>query len=146
MKAPATLAAAVLAAAVAPAAAQPPPGGSVVFQIDHVRDDAGHVRVDVCTEATFLKEACPYSGAASAVKGMTTVTVTGVPPGTYAAQVYHDRNDDHTVNRGRFGIPLEEVGFSNNAPIGLRGPKWVKAAFSHDTADQQLAVKLHRFE
>jgi uncharacterized protein (DUF2141 family) len=118
----------------------------VVFQIDHVRDDAGHVRVDICTEATFLKEACPYSGAAPAVKGVTTVTVTGVPPGVYAAQVYHDRNDDHMVNRGRFGIPLEEVGFSNNAPIGLRGPKWAKAAFSHESVEQQLAVKLHRYE
>ena len=139
------LLAAVLAAAATPAFAQAP-FGSVVFQVDHVRDDAGHVRVDICTEATFLKEACLYSGAAAAVKGVTTVTVTGVPPGVYAAQVYHDRNDDHTVNRGRFGIPLEEVGFSNNAPIGLRGPKWAKAAFSHDTTDQQLAVKLHRYE
>ena len=140
------LAAAVLAVAVTPAFAQTPPAGSMVFQVDHVRDAAGHVRVDVCTETTFLKEACPYSGAAAAVKGVTTVTVTGVPPGLYAAQVYHDRNDDHTVNRGRFGIPTEEIGFSNNAPIGLHGPKWTKAAFSHDEADQQLAVKLHRYE
>ncbi len=145
MKRPVLLAVAVLAAAVAPAFAQAPSDGSVVFQVDHVRDDAGHVRVDICTEATFLKEACPYSGAAVAVKGVTTVTVTGVPPGVYAAQVYHDRNDDHTVNRGRFGIPLEEIGFSNNAPIGLRGPKWTKAAFSHDTATQPLAVMLHRY-
>ena len=143
MRPPAQLAAAVLAVA-APAFAQAPTG-SVVFQVDHVRDDAGHVRVDICTETTFLKGACPYSGEAPAVQGVTTVTVTGVPPGVYAAQVYHDRNDDHTVNRGRFGIPLEEVGFSNNAPIGLRGPKWAKAAFSHDTTDQELAVKLHRY-
>ncbi len=145
MKAPILLAAAVFAAAVMPAFAQGPPESSVVFQIDHVRDDAGRVRVDVCTQATFLKEACPYSGSAPAVKGVTTVTVEGVPPGVYAAQAYHDRNDDHTVNRGRFGIPLEEIGFSNNAPIGLHGPKWVKAAFSHDAAGQSLAVMLHRY-
>ena len=145
MRGPALLAAAVLAAAVLPAFAQEPSEGSVVFHIDHVRDDTGHVRVDICTEATFLKEACPYSGSAPAEKGVTTVTVTGVPPGIYAAQVYHDRNDDHTVNRGRFGIPLEEIGFSNNAPIGLRGPKWVKSAFSHDTAEQTLAIKLHHY-
>ncbi len=140
------LAAAILAVAVPPALAQPaPPEGSIVFQIDHVRDDAGHVRVDICTEATFLKDACPYSGSALAVKGVTTVTVEGVPPGAYAAQVYHDRNDDHMVNRGRFGIPLEEIGFSNNASIGLHGPKWVKAAFSHDTSTQFLAVMLHHY-
>ena len=143
---PGLLAAAVLMVAGLPAFAQAPPASSVVFQVDHVRDNAGHVRVDICTEATFLKEACPYSGAAMAVKGETTVTVSGVPPGVYAAQVYHDRNADHTVNRGRFALPLEEIGFSNNAPIGLHGPKWVKAAFSHEATDQSLAVKLHRFE
>ncbi len=145
MRGPVLLAAAVLAAAVPPAFAQGPPEGSVVFQVDHVRDDAGHVRVDVCTQATFLKEACPYSGSAPAVKGVTTVTVEGVPPGLYAAQVYHDRNDDHTVNRGRFGIPLEGIGFSNNAPIGLHGPRWAKAAFSHDASTQSLAVMLHHY-
>ncbi len=145
MRASILVAAAVFAAAAMPVFAQTP-DGSVVFVVDHVRDEAGHVRVDICTEATFLKEACPYSGSAPAVKGVTKVTVTGVPPGVYAAQIYHDRNDDHTVNRGRFGIPLEEIGFSNNAPIGLRGPKWAKAAFSHDATDQELAVKLHRYE
>ena len=122
-------------------------GGSVTFQVDHVRSDEGHVRVDVCTRDTFLQGGCPYSGEAPAVKGMTTVVVSGVPPGVYAAQVYHDRNDDHTVNRSRpLGIPREEIGFSNNAPIGFRGPRWDNAAFTHDSADQALAVKLHRYQ
>ena len=106
----------------------------------------GHVRVDLCTEATFLKGDCPYSGAASAVKGVTTVRIEAVPPGLYAAQVYHDRNDNHTVDRSRtLGIPVEGIGFSNNAPIGLHGPKWAKAAFTHEAADQELAVRLHRY-
>ena len=121
-------------------------GGTIILQVDHVRDDTGHVRVDICTEATFLKDGCPYSGQAVAVKGVTTIIIPGVPPGVYAAQVYHDRNDNHRVDRSKpFGVPLEEVGFSNNAPIGLRGPKWAKAAFSHEATDQQLAVKLKRF-
>ncbi len=131
--------------AAAPALAQDQ-AGAIIFQIDHVRDDAGHVRVDVCTKSTFLKDGCPYSGQALAVKGVTTVTVPGVPPGIYAAQIYHDRNDNNRVDRSKpLGIPLEEVGFSNNAPIGLRGPRWAKAAFNHDVSDQSLGVKLKRF-
>jgi uncharacterized protein (DUF2141 family) len=121
-------------------------GGALIFQVDHVRDDAGHVRVDICTEDTFLKQGCPYSGEAPAAKGLVTVTVPNVPPGVYAAQVYHDRNDDHKVNRSRpLGIPLEEVGFTNNAPVGFSGPKWSKAAFTHDASDQELAVRLRHY-
>ena len=118
--------------------------GSVTVTVDRVRDDAGHVRVDLCTQDTFLKGECPYSGAAAAVKGVTTVVIEGVPPGVYAAQIYHDRNDNHKVDM-RLHIPIEEVGFSNNASVGLRGPSFDRAAFTHDTTDQTIAVRLHRF-
>ena len=142
---PALWAALLVAAAGAPAVAQDG-GSALVFHVDGVRDDSGHVRVDVCTEDTFLKKDCPYSGAAPAVKGITTVRVEHVPPGEYAAQVYHDRNDDHRVNRSRpLGIPLEEIGFTNDAPVGLRGPKWSKAKVVHDSAEQELSVTLRKY-
>ena len=142
----AVLTVAGLAAAAAPASAQDT-GGALIFQVDHVPDDAGHVRVDVCTEATFLKgPGCPFHGDAAAVKGSTTVRVEGVPPGVYAAQAYDDRNDNEKVDRRPpFGLPVEGVGFSNNASIGLRGPRWAGAAFTHDVADQTLAIRLHHY-
>ena len=140
------IATALLVLAVAAPALAQDGGSAMVFQVDGVRDDVGHVRVDICTEETFLKRGCPYFGSAPAVKGMTTVRVEGVPPGDYAAQVYHDRNDDHRVNRSRpLGIPLEEVGFTNDAPVGLRGPKWARAKVVHDSADQELSVTLRKY-
>ena len=139
------LAAVLWARAVAAPSAQAV-NGAVVFQVDGVRDVAGHVRVDLCTEDTFLKRGCPYTGEAQAVKGVTTVRVENVPPGAYAAQIYHDRNDDHRVDRSRpLGIPLEEVGFSNDAPVGLRGPKWDRAKIVHDAAEQTLSVTLKKY-
>ena len=142
------LGAALLAAALAaaPALAQDGGGSAMVFQVDGVRDDVGHVRVDICTQDTFLKKGCPYFGSAPAVKGVTTVRLEGVPPGEYAAQVYHDRNDDHRVNRSRpLGIPLEEVGFTNDAGVGLHGPKWAKAKVVHDSVEQELSVTLRKY-
>ena len=140
----ATGVAALLAAAL-PARSQDG-GGALIFHVSGVRDDHGHVRVDVCTQATFLEKDCPYTGAAPAVKGITTVRVEHVPPGDYAAQVYHDRNDDNRVDRSRpLGIPLEEVGFTNDAPVGLRGPKWARAKVTHEAADQDLSVTLRKF-
>ena len=111
-----------------------------------MEDDTGHVRVDLCTEATFLKTDCPYAGEAPAKKGITDVRIPDVPPGEYAAQVYHDRNDNHTVDRAKvLGVPLERVGFSNDAPVGLRGPRWSKAHFTHDTGEQELSVTLRHY-
>lgn len=120
-------------------------GGAITFVVAGVRSSVGSVRVDVCTASTFLKAVCPYSSAAAASEGATTVTVDGVPPGVYAAQLYHDWNNNHTVDRGAFGIPVEELGFSRNAEIGLRGPSFARAAFSHGSAPQVLDVHLHRF-
>lgn len=122
-----------------------PEGGSVTFVIDQVRSNKGHVRVDICTEETFLKANCPYSAAAPAVKGVTTVTLANLPPGTYAAQVYHDHADKGGLARGPLGIPLDEFGFSEDAAVGLHGPRFAKAAFVHGAEDQTLTVRLKHY-
>jgi uncharacterized protein (DUF2141 family) len=70
-------------------------GASVEFLVSGVRSAEGSVRIDLCTADTFLKDTCPYWGSAPAVEGLTSVVIPGVPPGTYAAQAFHDRNDNH---------------------------------------------------
>ena len=138
-------AAVALALAAGPSLAQEP-AGVITFQVDHVDSDAGHVRVDICPQDHFLKGGCPYKGAAPAVKGLTTVRVEGVPPGVYAAQVFHDRNDNERVDRLKLlGLPTEQVGFSNNAPVGLHGPRWSAASFTHEAGGQELAVRLRSY-
>jgi uncharacterized protein (DUF2141 family) len=105
----------------------------------------GVVRVDVCTADTFLKTTCPYSGAAKATAGVTSVTVEGLPVGVYAVQAFHDRNDSGRLRRGAFGIPLEGVGFSNDAPLGLRGPSFARASFTHGADPQTITLRLRQF-
>ena len=118
---------------------------SITLEVLNVRVAIGSVRVDICTKDTFLKVTCPYSGASVAAEGTTTVVVEGVPPGTYAAQVYHDENDNHKVDRGPLGIPKEGIGFSNDAPLGLHGPSFTKASFVHDETPLVMSVRLHHF-
>jgi uncharacterized protein (DUF2141 family) len=134
----------VAAAMSAPDQAEPN-GSAITVVVDGVRSSVGSVRVDICTPATFLKSSCPYSSATAAAEGTTSVTVDGVPPGAYAAQVYHDWNNNHTVDRGALGIPTEELGFSRNAFVGLHGPSFAHAAFAHDSEPQVIEVHLHRF-
>jgi len=140
----ALLAAAVLQTApiaVSSEAEQPPL--SVV--VDGVRDSEGYVRVDVCTQDTFLGRQCETSSAAPAQKGVTEVVLTHLPPGVYAIQAFHDRNGDGRLNRGPLGIPVEEVGFSKSPPLGLHGPSFQRAAFVHGDVAQTVSVHLNRF-
>jgi uncharacterized protein (DUF2141 family) len=73
------------------------------------------------------------------------VVIDHLPPGDYAAQVFHDENDNNAVDRGIFGIPREGVGFSRDARIGLGPPKWRDAAFSHGAQPQSIRLSLRYF-
>jgi uncharacterized protein (DUF2141 family) len=126
-----------------PALAQEP--GAVVVHVENVRSSQGHVRVELCTQGAFLTDDCAVAGSAPAQRGETVVTLQDVPPGVYAVQVYHDANDDHKVNRGLLGIPTEDIGFSREAPLGLHGPQFIKAAFSHAADEQVVTVHLRHF-
>jgi len=130
---------ALLAAGAAPVSA-----ATLTAEIGNVRNGHGHVHIDICPQDRFLKEDCPYSGDAVAQAGVTMVTVRNVPPGRYAAQAFHDENDNHRVDRALFGIPKEGVGFSNDAPIGLGPPKWGDAVFSI-SGDTHIRLKMRYF-
>jgi len=118
--------------------------GTLVVRIADVRSAKGLVHVDICTAASFLKS-CAYMGSAAAVPGVTSVTIRDLPPGRYAAQVYHDANGNGKVDRKLFGIPAEGVGFSNDAPIRLGPPKFADAAFDMRGGAQSIALKLRYF-
>lgn len=94
----------------------------------NVRNDRGHIHVEVCTRDQFLND-CPLFVRAPAHTGTTVLRIAGLAPGTYAAQAYHDENDNNRVDRGLLGLPREGVGFSNDARIRLGPPRWNNAKF-----------------
>jgi uncharacterized protein (DUF2141 family) len=120
------------------------PVGTLQIEIANVRAQTGRVHVDICTQAQFLKD-CPRSAEAPARLGMTSVTVTGLPPGTYAAQAFYDQNGNGKVDRALFGIPKEGVGFSNDARIRMSPPKWEEARFGYDGGARTIRLKLRYF-
>ena len=123
-------------------AALPASAALVEVAVTGVHDARGHIRVDLCTRDTFLKDSCPYSGAAVATPGSTVVAITGVPPGQYAAQVFHDETDQGVVHQNLLGIPKEAIGFSNDAPLHVRGPSFKDAAFSVGSGVDHITLKL----
>jgi len=139
----------LLLAPVAPflLSAAPPEAAHGVLTVDvgNVRAATGVVHVDVCPEAKFLKEDCPWSGEARARLGTTRVTIANLPPGHYAAQAYLDENSNRRVDRGLFGIPKEGIGFSNDARIRLGPPKFAEAAFAFNGSAHTIAFQLRYF-
>ena len=122
------LAAALLASAILPAPAAQ--ATTVLVTVTGVRNDRGKVLVALCTQATFLRPHCPWRGHSPAMPGTVLVRIDGVPPGTYAAQAFHDENGNGKLDRTMLGLPKEAMGFSNNAPMRLGPPKFDVAAFT----------------
>ncbi|NIJ07768.1 uncharacterized protein (DUF2141 family) [Sphingomonas vulcanisoli] len=123
----------------------PPPTTTVEIVVQNVRNAHGHVHVDLCQQSEFLKD-CSLSGSVPAQAGTVIVRIANVPPGHYAAQAFHDENDNHKVDYKLFGsIPKEGVGFSNDAKIKFGPPKFQEAAFAHGAARQQISFSLRYF-
>lgn len=119
-------------------------GASIEVAVTGVRLAKGMVRVAICDKATFLKD-CRWHASAPAVQGTTIVTVRNVPSGNYGATGFADKNNNDKVDQGLFGIPLEGVGFSNDAKIRMGPPKFDEAAFQHGASDQRITFKLRYF-
>jgi uncharacterized protein (DUF2141 family) len=120
-------------------------GAPINVTVWGIRFSGGTIHVDVCTRDTFLHGECPYSATALAQIGETTVTVDDVPPGVYAIQAFHDFKNSGRIDRGPLGIPREGIAFSRDAPLGLEGPSFDRAAFTHGDAPQTLRLRLNHF-
>jgi len=118
------------------------PGTFVDVVVEGVRNDRGHVLAAVCPESLFLTAKCPYVASAPAHKGVVQVRIFGFPPGTYAVQVFHDENDNLTIDRNFLGLPTEGMGFSNNAPFRFGPPSFRDAAIAVGSDGARVTLRL----
>jgi uncharacterized protein (DUF2141 family) len=105
-----------------------------------IRNNHGRIVVAICDNANFPKGACPYHGQALARIGEVTVRVARVPPGTWAAAVYHDEVGNQPLQYGLLGAPKQGFGFSRDAKMRFGPPRFADAAF---TPGETVTVPLH---
>ena len=101
----------------------------------------GTVKVAVCDKERFLKQ-CAYSASAPAQAGETTVSVKGVPSGTWAVLAYQDENGNGELDRNLIGMPKEPYGFSRDARSKFGPPGFEDAAFDVGEAQATTTVRL----
>lgn len=114
--------------------------------VGNVRNDRGHVRVAVCPQPLFLTDKCSFGGKAKARPGEVLVTIPDVPPGTYAAQSFHDENDNEDLDRTLLGLPKEGIGFSNDAPFRFGPPSFGDAAFQLPPSGGRIRFNLRYYD
>lgn len=108
-----------------------------------IRNAHGDVRVALCSKQRFLGTTCEHVGHMPAQPGTVTVRITGVPPGIWAAQAFHDEDRDGKIGRNLLGLPTEGLGFSNDARFRFGPPTFTDAAFQLTEPGGRITVPLH---
>jgi len=107
-------------------------GHSVSIEVQGVRSGKGTLVAVLYGDdpGKFLKKGARIARErVPARPGSVTVCLAAPGPGTYAAAVYHDENDNRRFDRSWTGLPREGFGVSNNPQLFLRAPNHAESAF-----------------
>ena len=134
--------AAIFAIAIPPAFANE---ADLVLEVTGARSASGTVVATLFdSEDTFLRMPASEKRVSLSPDGKATVVFADIAPGDYAISIFHDADADGELDTGLFGIPNEDVGFSNNAR-GRFGPaKWKAAHFRLGEDGGTVSITLGR--
>jgi len=113
----------------------------VMVEVSGIAAGKGDVVTGLCTANEFLKP-CARRMVLSAEQGTVSTTFTGVDPGRYAVQAFHDSNRNGRLDTNTVGMPLEGLGFSNDATAEVGPPAFKDAAFELGTENKTIRLRL----
>jgi uncharacterized protein (DUF2141 family) len=102
---------------------QPQPAEYIEITITGFPNTNGHVRVALYnSSSSFNKPEQAFKELDTEVTGTSVIIkMDSIPPGEYAFGVFHDANNNQSLDQNLLGIPTEGFAFSNNA-MGTFGP------------------------
>lgn len=104
------------------------PTYTITVEISNVKNAKGNLLLALFNSAeSYDQEERFKSKVQKAQTGKVKITWEAIPVGTYAFKIFHDENDNKSVDTNFFGIPSEGYAFSNNAK-GTMGPPAFEAA------------------
>lgn len=115
----------------------------LVVNVENVSHSNGKICVAVySTSDSFLKFENVFEKSTSkAEKGITTISISDLPSGTYAFAVFHDENANGELDTNFFGIPKEPIGFSIGKMKTFGPPSFEECSFILN-ANKEIAVSL----
>lgn len=107
------------------------------------RPATGSVRIALCPDqrAYESEQGCEVRSVPASA-GEATATFTGLATGSWAIKVFHDVNDNGTLDTNWIGWPLEPFGFGNNAPVRMGPPPFSAAAVQVKAGENAARVVL----
>lgn len=134
----------IIATAATAALTAPVYAGDLSIQIDGLRNGNGTIRVALHDgDDGFPGNRTPIAiqSVQAASEGVQ-VIFADLPAGKYAATLFHDENENETLDTNLLGIPIEGIAFSNNA-TGFMGPaSFADASIQHPTGDLSITTTI----
>jgi uncharacterized protein (DUF2141 family) len=119
-------------------------GADLTVTAAEFRNKKGHARFALfTTEDSWLNGDKAFRVAVAAIDSTAVTTVFhDLPPGVYAASVFHDEDDNGKLDMRYLPFPklLEGAGVSNNATRRFGPPRWRDATFT--VADTAAAITI----
>lgn len=105
--------------------------GTLVIHVQDVSPKGGTLRLGLYDEARYPDDdSTPVASAdVKAQLGDNVITLTNVPPGTYAIETFQDINSNNKMDTTWLGFPEEPFGFSRDAKPHLSKPRFGAVKF-----------------
>ncbi len=123
----------IIVAIAAGAAAVAQTSNNISVVVEGLRNDTGMVRCGLYASANGFREpGKEWKGVAVPIQGgKATCLFTDVPPGSYAAAVFHAENNETQLETGMFGRPKQGYGFTRDARGSFGPPSFDAAAYKY---------------
>ncbi|MEL6944994.1 MAG: DUF2141 domain-containing protein [Bacteroidota bacterium] len=105
----------------------------LILEVENIEVAKGHIWFGVYdSEQSFLNEekAVAIFGEAVEREGTLQIKFNEIPFGTYAIAVFHDVNNNGTLDQTFVGIPKEPFAFSQSLKSKWRAPEYEEMKFS----------------
>ncbi len=118
--------------------------GTLIVGIDGFPSSEGYAMVAIFNSESAYKEGTPRAAQAKikVVDQEARAEFKGLPYGTYAVAMFHDRNANGKMDKNAMGIPKEPYGHSNNARGILGPPSYKKAKFELNRPQKEIHISL----
>jgi uncharacterized protein (DUF2141 family) len=116
---------------------------TITVNVGKVKVAKGDIRASLCeNEAAYKADKCGADIVMKAIAGTTTLRFENVKPGTYAIQLFHDKNSNGDMDYNFVGYPKEGYGLSNNIKPGLSKPGFKPVSFIVENTDVTQSINL----
>ncbi len=118
---------------------------TLTVKITDIRHDSGHLILCLSNEPDEFLTACIQEGKIN-VNGEKQLSMSfdNLDAGTYAISLFHDTNENGSLDTNFMGIPSEDFGFSNNPSLLFGAPKFKSCAIEVSDVGREIVIKMKK--